>query len=151
MKTVKQSDWQTQPLPAEKSTVPLDRRFSEDEVQRLRLGLVPQEMEDKWFVYWQDDTLFFHRSWTGNCIYAVRFARDGDSYRMVEADVNRHPDQYTETDDDRDARLISYLIDVLLLAREAPFPGDEVDPQRQAIMKWSLVGRAMLGEHPRQD
>ena len=22
-------------------------------------------MEDKWFIYWKDDALFFHRSWTG--------------------------------------------------------------------------------------
>jgi len=33
------------------------------------MGLVPEEIEDKWFIYWEDDTLFFHRSWTGNCIY----------------------------------------------------------------------------------
>ena len=29
--------------------------------------------EDKWFIYWENDTLFFHRSWTGVCVYIVRF------------------------------------------------------------------------------
>ena len=33
---------------------------------------------------------------------------------MIQADVNRDRRQYEETDDDRDARLISYLIDVLV-------------------------------------
>ena len=76
-------------------------------------------MEDKWFIYWNDDALFFHRSWTGFCIYVVRFAADGATWRMIQADVNRDRRQYEETDDDRDARLISYLIDVLLLGRHA--------------------------------
>jgi hypothetical protein len=148
MKAAKESDWQTQPLPSQRSTIPLDRRFSSAEIQRLRSGLVPEEMEDKWFIYWQDDTLFLHRSWTGFCVYVVRFAPEGDAYRMVEAEVNRDPEQYRETNDDRDARMISYLIDVLFLGRQADFPSDEPDSEKTALQQWSQVGRAMLGQRP---
>ena len=107
MKTAKQSDWKTEALPKKRSTFPLDRAFSPEEMVRIRRGLVPWQMEDKWFIYWKDDTLFFHRSWTGFCIYMVRFAAAGDSYKMLEADVNRDPEQYKETSNERDAEMIS--------------------------------------------
>ena len=68
VKTAKVSDWETTPLPAKRTKIVLERRFSTEEIQCMRSGLIPAVMEDKWFIYWQDDTLFFHRSWTGFCI-----------------------------------------------------------------------------------
>ena len=65
----------------------------------------------------EDDTLYFHRSWTGHCIYVVHLAAEGESGRMVRADVNRDYEQYQLADDDYDAQLISDLIDVLLQGR----------------------------------
>lgn len=144
------ADWLTNALPSQRATISLERRFSLPEIQRLQRGLVPEEMEDKWFIYWENDTLAFHRSWTGNCIYRVRFAYEGDTYRMIEAEVNRDPEQYRETDDDVDARMISYLIDALLLERNVDFPSAEPDAQQRALKKWSQIGRAMLGQHPRR-
>ena len=117
-------------------------------MQQIRAGLIPEEMEDKWFIYWQDDTLFFHRSWTGFCIYVVHFVKDGDCYRMRKAELNRNPKQYEETSDAKDVSLISYLIDVLLLHKEAEFPSDLSDSAGAAVAEWSQVGRAMLGQHP---
>jgi hypothetical protein len=105
-------------------------------------------MEDKWFIYWKDDTLFFHRSWTGFCIYVVSFAAEGDSFRMIAADVNRDPEQYKATNDERDAGMISYLVDVLLLHQEAVFPSAELPSEKQTLTIWSQIGRAMLGQHP---
>ena len=69
------------------------------------------------------------------------------TWRMIQADVNRDRRQYEETDDDRDARLISYLIDVLLLGRHAEFPHAGSSAGESAIANWSLVGRAMTGRH----
>ena len=48
-------------------------------MDHIRQGMIPEVMEDKWFIYWKDDALFFHRSWTGFCIYVVRFAADGEN------------------------------------------------------------------------
>ena len=48
---------------------------------------------------------------------------------------------------DGDARLISYLIDVLLLGRHAEFPHAGSSAGESAIANWSLVGRAMTGRH----
>lgn len=151
MKIAKQSDWKTTALPSKQGTMSLDRSFSSDEIRRMQAGLVPEQMEDKWFVYWHEDTLFFHRSWTGICIYAARFVPDGDSYQMFEVDVNRDPEEYGGTNDDHDAKMIEYLIDVLLLRKFAEFPSEESDSEKKALMQWSQVGRAMFGEHPKDE
>jgi hypothetical protein len=148
MKAAKKSDWKTEALPSKRTTVRLARVFSPQEIKRIRKGLIPQEMEDKWFIYWKDGTLFFHRSWTGFCLYVVRFAASINSSVMIEAEVNRDPEQYSETSDERDAKMISYLIDVLLLHQHADFPSYGEDSETEALMIWSQVGRAMFDEHP---
>ncbi|WP_457598883.1 hypothetical protein [Hydrogenimonas sp.] len=107
-------------LPSKRTTVYLDRTFSPQEMERIRRGLVSMGAEEKWFIYWRDDRLFFHHSWTGYCIYIVYFSAEGNgNYRMIKADVNRDPEQYKETGDERDAKLISVLIDAFLLRQEA--------------------------------
>ena len=146
MRHAQPGDWNTEPLPAAVAIIPLDRRFTPEEMRRIEAGLVPEEMEDKWFIYWHDDHLYFHRSWTGFCVYVIRFERDGRSARMVEARVNRDSEQYSETSDSRDAALIDYLIDVLLLRQHAEFPAGPFDADEAALAEWSEVGRAMLGD-----
>jgi len=145
MEIAKSTDWKTEELPLKKISIPLDRSFSQQEMELIPKGLVPQEMEDKWFIYWKDETLFFHRSWTGFCLYVVYFVKEEDGFGMKSADVNRDPEQYEQTDDEYDARMIQYLVDLLLLHRDAIFPVDEASPEKKALMNWSLVGRAMLG------
>lgn len=145
------NDWKTSPMPARRATVRLDRAFTDTEMSLIRDGLVPDQMEDKWFVYFEKDVLYFHRSWSGVCIYEVRFHVDSHGYRMIEADVNRDPSEYAQTNDQFDARLISYLIDVLLLRHGACFPDEEGFIPEDPLAMWSLVGRAAVGEHPERD
>ena len=141
-------DWNTKPFPQEESGVTLNRTFSLDELAHIKRGVVPKEMEDKWFIYWQDDGLFFYRSWTGFCTYIVDFDVTDEGATMTAAVINRDPHQYSATDDDYDAQMISYLIDVLLLRRPAKFPATQDSPENQALEMWSVVGRASLGEYP---
>jgi len=148
MKTAEPTDWKTKALPSKRTTVPLNRLFLASQMEEIRRGLIPEEMEDKWFIYWKDDTLFFHRSWTGFCVYLARFVPDGENCRMIEADVNRDPSQYTETNDDKDAESISFLIDLLLLRQRPVPPSDGSGGAKQAFRTWSQVGRAMFDQHP---
>lgn len=117
MKTAQASDWQRKELPSEKGTLSIGRRFTLAEMEQVRRGCIPEQMEDKWFVYWENNTLYFHRSWTGICIYIARFHEEQDGYVMRDADVNRDPEQYQTTSDEEDVRLLSDLIDVVLLRR----------------------------------
>jgi hypothetical protein len=121
--------WQSKPMPASKTRLELALSFSPEEYERLCWGLIPQQMEDKWFVYLEDDGLYFHRSWTGIYIYQVRLEASGDGYRVAETWANRDPEQHKNTDDDYDVRLLHYLINRLLLGKDAPFPACGHIPQ----------------------
>jgi hypothetical protein len=79
---------------------------------------------------------------------AVRFADADDGRRMVEAVVNQEPEQYSETRDTRNAEMISYLVDVLLLRRPVEYPSDASSSEDRALEQWGQIGRAMLGDHP---
>ena len=78
--TAQRGDWETTPMPAERKTIPLDLRFSAEEMARIVRGVVPQQMEDKWFIYYEKQKLYLHRSWTGYC---VCLAPDGIGQSLV--------------------------------------------------------------------
>jgi hypothetical protein len=56
--------WKTEPLPANRARLKLDRSFDAVEWDALQQGVIPEEMEDKWFIYEEGGWLNFHRSWT---------------------------------------------------------------------------------------
>jgi hypothetical protein len=135
------SSWKTEPFPADRARLKLERSFNAVEREALQLGSIPEEMEDKWFIYEESGWLYFHRSWTGFCIYRVRLQPTPSGMEFAEAWVNRDKEQYTCADDAYDAQLLSWLIDVLLLKRPAPWP--ESGKGDEALRQWSSVGRAM--------
>ena len=68
--------------------------------EKMRWGFIPRVMEDRWFFFMEDNWLHLYRSWTGHCIYQIRFEPDEDGgYRAAELVVNRDPDQYGGSDD----------------------------------------------------
>lgn len=110
-KVAKQSDWKTEPMPASRATLSLDREYSAEEFARLSCGHIPEVMEDKWFVYFQDPDLYLHRSWTGYCCYIIEFAETAGGRSIVQVIANRDSEQYTEDNDTRDALLLAWLLD----------------------------------------
>jgi 8-oxo-dGTP diphosphatase len=147
MKAARSKDWQTKPMPVQRTAIRLDRVYTREQMDRIRMGVIPEQMEDKWFVYWEKGGLYFHRSWTGFCIYVVHFVPEGDGHRMMDAEVNRDDTQYMETSDETDQEMIPFLIDLLLLGELSDPPGDGDDPD-QPLKTWGQVGRAMLGQRP---
>jgi hypothetical protein len=103
-------DWKTKPLPAQRHAFSPDRNYSAEEFKRLQEGDIPREMEDKWFSFYEEPWLYLHRSWTGYCVYQVRFEVTASGARAVEALVNRNPRQYRGTDE-RDSLLLPLLLD----------------------------------------
>jgi hypothetical protein len=99
------------PLPARRETICLDRSYSAAEFERLKVGHIPEEMEDKWFTFFEQPWLYLHRSWTGYCVYQVRFEQIGGGSRVAEVLVSRDPEQYRETDGTRDTLLLGVLLD----------------------------------------
>jgi hypothetical protein len=142
------ASWQIKPLPDQRAPLAYARRFSAEEHARVVQGLVPVNMEDKWFIYFEDGLLRLHRSWTGACIYGVRLAMEGDESVVTEAWVSRATGEYTRTDDAYDARLLSFLIERLLLRRDVAFPvPDAIEGgDRASLYRHHVVGNARASD-----
>lgn len=108
-------DWKTKPFPHKRTEIMLDLSFDEAAMERIRKGFLPMAMEEKWFAWFDEPVLHLHRSWTGFCIYQVRFRREANRWRADSAKVNRDPEEYSETDPEADQRLIADLINELLV------------------------------------
>ncbi|MBM7067460.1 hypothetical protein [Actibacterium sp. 188UL27-1] len=101
--------------------VPYRANFAGDDLRRVKQGLLPKAMEDKWIIYWADDVVHFHRSWTGMGIYQIHLVADGGGARVDAAFVAKKDDQSPE-DLAYQAQLLDFLVGNLLLGRRDPFP-----------------------------
>jgi hypothetical protein len=102
------------PLPRLRVQLPFERSFTEAEFLRLKQGIEPQSMEDRWHIFFKDRWLTFVRSWTGFCIYKVRLEKHDAECRITEVWVNRDRRQYGGDDTREEAKLLSSLIDYIL-------------------------------------
>lgn len=105
--TVKTDWWKTLDMPEKHEVFTFKRTFSPEQMEKLKKGHIPEEMEDKWFWYMEGNTLYAHRSWTGFCIYIISFSEDGNHT----VTVNRELSQYKETIIEKDEKLINNLLD----------------------------------------
>jgi O-acetyl-ADP-ribose deacetylase (regulator of RNase III) len=105
------TDWKSLPLSEQRAPLTLERSYTPREFERLKRGEFPLEMEDKWFVFYEEPWLYLHRSWTGICIFQVRFEPAASSARIAEAWVTRDPEHYKSDDPARDADLLLAMLD----------------------------------------
>lgn len=135
--------WKHLPPPEEREPLRFEASFTDDEAGQMMLGLIPQRMEDKWFIYYEEGWLRFHRSWTGAYIYALRLDGAPWGVRVVDSWVNRNPQQYTASDTAYDRLLLRFLIDAFLLKKnKVVFPM----PKRarelpKGVFQHSAIGR----------
>jgi O-acetyl-ADP-ribose deacetylase (regulator of RNase III) len=91
LRAARKSDWKTEPWPA---LTPLEFELLLDD-ERVLLGAVPKEMENKWFVYQDGEQLLIHRSWTGILTFRVAFERlPGGRLRLHNALYNADPEHF---------------------------------------------------------
>ncbi|WP_052247837.1 hypothetical protein [Brevundimonas nasdae] len=132
-------------LPSQCENFDLNRTYDELDSWFIGRGFTPTAMEEKWFIYLAEGVLTFRRSWTGIVIYEVEAEWRGAQLRLSRARVNRDPSQYGETDTAFDHHLLLYIIDVVLLGKEAIFPTKPaLEPDGSALQAWSIVGKASL-------
>src|SRR5262245_18198850 len=101
--------WKLLPLPEIRAGVGLDESYTVQEFERIKRGLIPSEMEDKWFVFYEEPWLYFHRSWTGACIYGVRFRSSDAGVSTVESWVSRDSEHDDKARTDYDRVLLEFL------------------------------------------
>ena len=113
--------WEHEPFTAG-TRIPYEATFAADDVARLEAGLVPETMEDKWFVHFEAPYVFLHRSWTGKPVYRVELKRESNSASVVEALWAGDASAADEANTAYQALLLEFLIANLLLGQARPFP-----------------------------
>ena len=142
--TATSASWKNLRPPAERESLGFEDVFTDADAERMMRGVVPEQMEDKWFIYFADGWLRFHRSWTGAFIYALRMAGCPAGVRIVESWVNRNPQQYSGSDTAYDRKLVRFLIDAFLLQKPGatfPMPPNAATAP-SGLVQHSAVGRA---------
>lgn len=103
-------DWETYPMPEKTAFFKIKKKLSKDDIANLKRGHIPEEMEDKWFSYFEDNKLYIHRSWSGNCIYIVSFNTLTNRHNVI---VNRDDNQYACDDINEDIETLGDLLNCL--------------------------------------
>jgi hypothetical protein len=81
-------------MPELRERIPLERRLSPEEYERLARGHIPESQDDRWFVYVDDNhVVHMHRSATGFAIFEIELSPVGDGYEVEAAWANRDPGQ----------------------------------------------------------
>lgn len=106
-KTAVSTDWDIEPMPRKTKKFVLQREFSDEEMEILKIGHIPQEMEDKWFWYFENGRLYAHRSWTGICIFIIEFDLETSKHKVW---VNRDKKQYENRDIEEDKKILNGLL-----------------------------------------
>lgn len=118
MKTATRKDHQALDMPTSPAPVSImiDRELNKHEKSLVINGLIPNEMEDKWFIYYESPWLYFHRSWTGYCIYKVKIEPlNNGGFVLGEAVVNNDGEQYTFAGIENERASVNKLVDQFLL------------------------------------
>lgn len=113
--------------------------FSTAEFDRIRQGAIPDEMEDRWFSFFEEPNLFLLRSWTGYCIYRVTFTHRAGDVVVQQAVVSANINHYARSSDDYEVAFLEFLVHQLLLGESWPVPDgppDEPSPQPRSILAW---------------
>jgi 8-oxo-dGTP diphosphatase len=99
-----------QPFPIQYVTLALDLKLNNIQSERLKQGFIPSSMDERWFSYYENNTLYQYRSWTGTCIYQIHFVEEVGCLRATHAEVNRDTSEYSNRDDNEDKKTMEELV-----------------------------------------
>ncbi len=119
-------------MPTECMEVEIDGQFSAEDFAKIRQGFIPQSSDQKWFIYFADGWLNFHRAQSGSCIFKLEIVQKDASIYANHLLVNQAKEQYRSISQAYDVELLAYLIDHYLLGRAVPFP----QPKRLNKAHW---------------
>jgi tetratricopeptide (TPR) repeat protein len=76
--------WKNEPMSDLKIKEPFTIGIPDPFYQNFKKGLVPESEEDKWFIYYEDDKVYFHESESGICVYEMHIKNDKERSRYGE-------------------------------------------------------------------
>ena len=134
-------------LPEMRAPLDFAGSYSGADYAILTRGLHAEEMEDRWDAVFEGPWLYLCRSWTGFCIYGLRFAvSDAGEAVVVESWVSRDASQYGGDGDsvEYERAVARFIVEGLMLHRymELPDPpGEPLSGLDRAAYEDTMVGR----------
>ena len=137
--------WKNIPIDNPKR-IDIDLIFTDKQFSKLTMGLIPQQMEDKWFIYYEDEWLYFHRSWTGNGMYKAKLNKVADGYSIKEFWVEENLEKYKNEDYNTDIETFSFLIARGLLGIDVRniYSSRNIKSETDALKGWSNFGNMLF-------
>ena len=102
--------------------IPLSLEIYKGQIERISKGLIPQAMEDKWFIYFEEPYLFLHRSWTGQPVFKLKFVESPIGYSVSEALLSADIAKENKGEIEYQGKLALFLVSNFLLGEKLPFP-----------------------------
>jgi ADP-ribosyl-[dinitrogen reductase] hydrolase len=96
-------------------TISVNWTLDQGAYKNLQLGHTAREMEDKWNIYTEDNTVHFHRSWTGMELFRFTLLpAENGGFSVSEFEVEQDPERYTETDEQAIRNTLSEVLQAVL-------------------------------------
>ena len=104
--------------------VPLPYRatFDAHQLELLKRGFIPRNMDDKWFIYYEEPYLYLHRSWTGLPKYRVTLKNIANGADVSEALCSSPLADISPVSLDYEAALLDLFVSNILLGQAKPLP-----------------------------
>ncbi|MGP1993574.1 hypothetical protein D9V96_016960 [Zobellia laminariae] len=110
----KSSDWKIEPMPKQTESFYSGRKLLFEEYSKLVMGFKPTSMDDKWFIYSQNESIYFHRSWLGHCIFIAKIVKSENDIFIGDITANKKPDQFGTSDIEVKKEMFNKLLDYVL-------------------------------------
>lgn len=114
----KKGSWEILPMPEKRKAIPFKALYTGADAENIVNGFIPRQMEDKWFIYYKDNQLYFHRSWTGICVYIVKFNVLDTGMTVSETLINNDKSQYISDDTKAELSTLLFVIECILFDRD---------------------------------
>lgn len=92
--------WSNKPM-KQYITIPQHFFLSPKQMDVIRYGHIPEAMEDHWFMFADNDSINYVRSWSGITIFKAKYEPFEDGYLITELCVNSNKSEYNESDDNK--------------------------------------------------
>ena len=126
------------PFPSAFVTVAFTRVLTRDAEPKLVHGLLPREMEDKWYVRLADGYLDFFRSWTGHHIYRIPVTVADAALTLGDLLVNNDTEQWNPSAIPDHTKIVNSLID-RTLAMDTAQDAQHGFYAKPRLRPWSIV------------
>ncbi|MCP4413830.1 MAG: hypothetical protein GY808_14825 [Gammaproteobacteria bacterium] len=114
---VRKHDWDIRPMPDSRKPLAIEGVYSKREYRRIKAGYYPKTMEEKWFIYYESNWLYFHYAWSGICVFQLQLQKSGNKIHIAESWVNSDPNQVGDGEL-FDTELLMFLLNEIVLGNE---------------------------------